>query len=120
MAPDNLSRVSITLPRLLEPAVGPIRRVDLEASSVGEAIEALLRRHPTLRVHLFDEQGTLRRHVLCFLDGSQTRLEDREAKLEGATEITFLQAVSGGGWPLSISTVSLGRGPNQPPSSRGR
>ena len=118
MARDNGSRVSITLPRLLEPAVGPIRRVDLEASSVGEAIEALLRRHPTLRVHLFDEQGALRRQVLCFLNGSQTRLEDREARLEGATEITFLQAVSGGGWPLSGKTVSLRRALHLP-ASRG-
>ena len=74
-----MARVTITLPRLLEPAVGPTRRVELEASSVGVAIDRLLERHPTLRVHLFDEQGSLRQHVLCFVDGSQTRLVDRSA-----------------------------------------
>ena len=92
-----MARVTITLPRLLEPAVGPTRRIELEAGSVGEAIELLLVRHPTLRVHLFDEQGNLRQHVLCFVNGSQTRLVDRSAPTTEPTDITFLQAVSGGG-----------------------
>lgn len=91
-----MARVTITLPRLLEPAVGPTRRVELEAGSVGEAIDLLLDRHPTLRVHLFDEQGHLRQHVLCFVGGSQTRLDDRSVATTEPTDITFLQAVSGG------------------------
>ncbi len=91
-----MARVTVTLPRLLEPAVGPTRRVEFEAESVGEALDVLVQRHPTLRVHLFDEQGSLRQHVLCFLDGSQTRLADRSISLTGPTQLTFLQAVSGG------------------------
>jgi adenylyltransferase/sulfurtransferase len=91
-----MARVTVTLPRLLEPAVGATRRVEFEAGSVGEAIAQLLKRHPTLRVHLFDEQGDLRQHVLCFLDGSQTRLVDHDVPITEPAEITFLQAVSGG------------------------
>jgi len=91
-----MARVTVSLPRLLEPAVGPTHRVEVEAESVGEAISLLLERHPTLRVHLFDEQGTLRQHVLCFVGGSQTRLDDRRTPIAEPTQITFLQAVSGG------------------------
>lgn len=91
-----MARVTVTLPRLLEPAVGPTRRVELDAGSVGDAIDRLLDRHPTLRVHLFDEQGNLRQHVLCFVEGSQTRLGDRSTPITEPTQITFLQAVSGG------------------------
>lgn len=91
-----MAQLTVTLPRLLEPAVGPVRRVEVEASSVGEGIDLLLERHPTLRVHLFDEGGSLREHVLCFLDGQQTRLEDRSIPITEPTEVTFLQAVSGG------------------------
>jgi len=91
-----MARVTVTLPRLLEPAVGPTRRIELEAESVDEALTRLLERHPTLRVHLFDEQGNLRQHVLCFVDGIQTRLVDRSIPIAESTEITFLQAVSGG------------------------
>ena len=91
-----MAAVIVSLPRLLEPAVGPTRRVEVDAGSVGQAIDRLLELHPTLRVHLFDEQAQLRQHVLCFVGGSQTRLEDRERPITEPTEITFLQAVSGG------------------------
>lgn len=91
-----MGRVNVSLPRLLEPAVGAVRRVDIEGTTVDEAIKALLELHPTLAVHLFDETGALRPHVLCFVNGGQTRLEDRGNMLEDGAEITFLQAVSGG------------------------
>lgn len=91
-----MARVTVTLPRLLEPAVGPTRRVEFEAESVGEALDLLLHRYPALRVHLFDEQGNLRQHVLCFVGGSQNRLIDRTTPITEPTQITFLQSVSGG------------------------
>jgi len=91
-----MSRVVVSLPRLLEPALGSVRKAEVEGSSVAEAIDALLVKHPTLGVHLFNEQGELRPHVLCFVNGSQTRLQDRSGPLADGAEITFLQAVSGG------------------------
>lgn len=86
----------VILPRLLEPAVGSVRRVEVEGDTVGDALASLLTSHPTLRVHLFDERGEMRQHVICFINGRQTRLEDRTLDLMEGTEITFLQAVSGG------------------------
>lgn len=91
-----MARVTVSLPRLLEPAVGSLRKASIEGSTVAEAINALLSDHPTLGVHLFNEQGELRPHVLCFVNGSQTRLADRSDTLADGAEITFLQAVSGG------------------------
>jgi hypothetical protein len=88
--------VTVRLPRLLEPAVGPVRTIHLEAAGLAESIDQLLDRHPSLRVHLFDEAGELRPHVLCFVDGAATRLEDRDQQFTQPVEITFLQAVSGG------------------------
>lgn len=91
-----MARAVVVLPRLLEPAVGPVRRVEVEGTTWEEAIASLLDAHPTLAVHLFDETGHLRQHVVCFVNGHQTRLEDRSPVLEDGSEITFLQAVSGG------------------------
>ena len=91
-----MARGSVRLPRLLEPAVGSARRVEVEGNTWAEALDSLFRQHPTLRVHLFDEAGELRQHVLCFINGTQTRLEDRSTPLPEGAEITFLQAVSGG------------------------
>ena len=91
-----MARVTVSLPRLLEPAVGNLRKTEIEGSTVAEAIDALLTANPTLGVHLFDELGELRPHVLCFVNGCQTRLADRSGALSEGAKITFLQAVSGG------------------------
>ncbi|MGH8924998.1 MAG: MoaD/ThiS family protein [Acidimicrobiia bacterium] len=92
-----MARAVVKLPRLLEPAVGKIRRVDVTGTTVGEAMADLLCQHPTLRVHLFDEQNQLRPHVLCFHNGTLDReLTDGAALLSEGDEIVFLQAVSGG------------------------
>lgn len=91
-----MARAVVSLPRLLEPAMGAVRKVEVEGDTWGEAIAALLQGHPTLRVHLFDEESRLRPHVMCFVNGQQTRLEDRSPALAEGSEITFLQAVSGG------------------------
>jgi molybdopterin converting factor small subunit len=91
-----MARALVSLPRLLEPAVGAVRKVEVEGDTWGEAIAALLERHPTLRVHLFDEDSRLRPHVMCFVNGQQTRLEDKAVVLNDGADITFLQAVSGG------------------------
>lgn len=92
-----MARAVVRLPRLLEPAVGTVRQVEVTGSTIGEAIGDLLRQHPTLRVHLFDEQNQLRPHVLCFHNGTPDRdLAQSTAHLSDGDEIVFLQAVSGG------------------------
>jgi adenylyltransferase/sulfurtransferase len=92
-----MARAVIKLPRLLEPAVGPTRRVEVDGETVGEAVADLLRKHPTLRVHLFDEQNELRPHVLVFHNGTPDRdLAKKATTLAEGDEIVFLQAVSGG------------------------
>ena len=92
-----MARAVVKLPRLLEPAVGSTRRVEVRGATVAEAVADLLRQHPTLRVHLFDEQSQLRPHVLCFHNGAPDRDPNgRTAPLSEGDEIVFLQAVSGG------------------------
>jgi len=90
-----MPRATVRLPRLLEPAVGKVREVKVVGDTLRAAIDDLLRQHPTLGVHLFDEQGALRPHVLCFHNGDLDR-EVSDRSLADGDEITFLQAVSGG------------------------
>jgi hypothetical protein len=86
---------TVTLPRLLQPA-SPDLAMEVEASTIGELLEGLFDRAPALRVHLTDETGELRDHVLCFVDGTATRLQDRAAAIGPAARVDFIQAVSGG------------------------
>jgi hypothetical protein len=84
----------VTLPGLLEPAVGDRLRLTVDGDTVDSVVSALLDEVPTLRVHLFDERGHLRPHVLCFVDGVSSRLDRPEQRVSG--ELRFVQAVSGG------------------------
>jgi molybdopterin converting factor small subunit len=61
------------------------------------AVVALVEAHAALRVHLFDEAGSLRPHVLCFHNGTNTRWrESLDAPLHDGDRLTIMQAVSGG------------------------
>lgn len=92
-----MSKVTVRLPSLLHPAAGGSARVTVEAGTIDGALAALVKRHPALGVHLFDESGDLREHVLCFHNDTNTRwLESRQAPVADGDTITILQAVSGG------------------------
>ena len=92
-----MARVTLELPALLGDVV-PERSVALEGATLGQALEDAYRRLPTLRVHLCDESGQFRQHVLCFLNDVNTRWIDNADRqpLKDGDYITIIQAVSGG------------------------
>lgn len=93
-----MAHVTVDLPRLLAPAAGGDRHVDVDAATVGDALDALLDAHPRLRVHLFDDRGGLRANVLCAVDGEPTRLSsaDRQRPVSDGSHVTFVGSVAGG------------------------
>ena len=92
-----MSKVTIELPSLLGIAVDGDRSVDVDADSLTAALQKLIERYPALEVHLFDETGDFREHVLCFHNQTNTRwLESIDVPLAEGDTITILQAVSGG------------------------
>ncbi len=58
--------VTVRLPRLLAGLVDGAPEVKVEADTLAAALATLVGRYPALGVHLFDESGGLRGHVLCF------------------------------------------------------
>lgn len=92
-----MANVTVELPSMLCRILGSDPRIPLEAASVRGALEALFDRLPAARVHLFDESGGLRQHVLCFHNAVNTRwLESLEVPLADGDTVTIVQAVSGG------------------------
>jgi molybdopterin converting factor small subunit len=86
-----MPEVRVKLPSLLAGVVGRAS-LTLEAATMQDALDQLVRRYPALRVHLFDETGQLRRHVLCFHNDTRWSAEP----LRAGDTITIMQAVTGG------------------------
>lgn len=86
------------LARWLTAAGGGDMRVEVEATTLHEALDAAFARHPALRGYVVDEQGQLRHHVAVFVDGQALRDKSaaRVTPLQARSEIYLLQALSGG------------------------
>lgn len=92
-----MARVVVQLPQLLSAVCDGRLRFEIEADTVAGAFARLRAAHAPLALHLFDENGALRRHVLCFVDEQNSRwLESLDIPLESGAELMFMQAVTGG------------------------
>jgi molybdopterin converting factor small subunit len=82
------------LPGTLTPLfVGLPRRIDVEAATVGEAIERLDRQWPGLRDRLCDPGPLLRRHIHIYVDRERATLE---TPLQLRSRVDVVAAISGG------------------------
>jgi len=96
-----MPRVTLELPSLLRSIVGRGDALTVEGTTLGEALADAFRQVPALRVHLLEESGAFRPHVLCFLNEVNTRwLDGLDQPLQEGDTITILQAVSGGSGSL--------------------
>ena len=69
----------------------------MRGHTLDEVLRGMLTRYPLLRIHLYDEQERLRRHVLIFYnDESIAWLERLDLPLQPGDRVTVLQNVSGG------------------------
>jgi molybdopterin synthase sulfur carrier subunit len=66
---------------------------DAAGSTVRGVLESVFAGNPRLRGYVLDDQGSLRRHVVVFVDGQRAALE---SPVKGTSEIHVLQALSGG------------------------
>ena len=71
--------------------------VEVEASSVGEALDKLTSQHTELRRHLFSDEGKLRSFVNVYMNDEDIRYLDRDktAVAEGDT-ISIVPSIAGG------------------------
>jgi molybdopterin synthase sulfur carrier subunit len=71
--------------------------VDVEATDLGSAIEALDARYPGFKDRLLDEKGDLRQFVNVYLNDEDVRLgQGLKAKVGEKDEISIVPAVAGG------------------------
>ncbi|RJP46745.1 MAG: molybdopterin synthase sulfur carrier subunit [Anaerolineaceae bacterium] len=88
---------TVRIPTALKYYVDNHSEMDIPASSVTELLAALATRYPSLKFHLLDSDGNLRRHFTVFVNGEHIRdLNGLDIALGPDDKIILLASAAGG------------------------
>jgi molybdopterin synthase sulfur carrier subunit len=91
---EGAAMVVLRLPAVLVDLFpGSTRRVEVQASTVREAIDEANKRWPGMRDRICDSRPAIRKHMNVFVDGERVKLN---APLAPGAEVFILTAISGG------------------------
>lgn len=103
--------VTVRVPTQLRSLTGNAGEVEVDGSTVGEALKALDAAHPGFGARLFDDDGKLRRFVNVFVADEDVRfLEGLQTPLTDGTTISIVPAVAGGGVPSGVRPAAGAEG----------
>jgi molybdopterin converting factor small subunit len=72
-------------------------RFQADASTVQDLMAALVVAHPGLKIHLFDEAGTLRHFIRIYVgDEDISQLQSTSTPLGPDSEVSIIPAIAGG------------------------
>lgn len=92
-----MSETTIRIPTPLRSYVGGESEVAVQGSTVGEALEALGRRHDGLLERVLDDEGEVRRFVNLYVDDRNVEsLDGLETRLSNGAVVSIVPAVAGG------------------------
>ena len=87
----------IKIPSQLRSQTDNLDEIEIEASTVGEALEKLVDKYPGLKERIFDQNGKLRRYVNIYLGDEDIRFLDfLDSQIEENSEISLVPAIAGG------------------------
>jgi sulfur-carrier protein len=88
--------VTVKIPAQLRAVTDGEGEIDVDAGTVGGALEAVFERHEDLRERI-TEEGDLRRFVNVYVAGEDIRFKDGlETEIGDGDDVTILPAVAGG------------------------
>ena len=89
--------IKVRIPQTLRRLTGHEEVVELDASTVGDVVEALHARFNGIRERIVDERGSIRGSVLVFVNDEDIRfLENERTPLKDGDEISIVPAFAGG------------------------
>ena len=87
----------LMIPTPLRQYAGQQDTVEVEAASVGEALEKLTGEHAELRRHLFNDEGKLRSFVNVYMNDEDIRYLERDKTPVGPDDvISIVPSIAGG------------------------
>jgi molybdopterin converting factor small subunit len=87
----------IHIPTPLRQYVGKQSTVDVKATTVAEAMNALVAQHPEVRRHLYTEEGKLRAFVNLYVNDEDIRyLQNETTAVKEGDNISIVPSIAGG------------------------
>lgn len=88
--------ITVKIPTQLRAATDGAAELEVDGSTVGEALDAVFAQHEGLRERI-TQDGDLRRFVNVYVSGEDIRFQDGlDTQLSDGDEVTILPAVAGG------------------------
>ena len=90
--------MNIFIPTPLRPYAEGKDAVDVNAATISEALDALVRTHPGLRKHLFTEEGKLRAFVNLYCNDEDVRYlpEKEQTAVSAGDTLSIIPSIAGG------------------------
>jgi molybdopterin converting factor small subunit len=87
----------VWIPQVLRAAAGGNKQLELAGGSVGEVVEGLVAKYPSLRGQLLTDEGELNRFVNVYVNGQDGRyLDGLKTTVSDRDEVRLLPAMAGG------------------------
>jgi len=88
---------TVRLPAVLRAQANGERAIEVDGSTIGDAVQSLVGRHPALAGQLLTPEGDLHRFVNVYLNGQDVRyLAGLKTPVGERDEIRLLPAIAGG------------------------
>jgi molybdopterin converting factor small subunit len=89
---------TVRIPPVLRASAGGSKQLEVPGETVGEILDGLIGRYPTLGPQLLAADGELNRFVNVYVDGQDVRyLQERATPVAERDEVIILPAMAGGG-----------------------
>jgi molybdopterin converting factor small subunit len=87
----------IHIPTPLRQYAGKQPAVEVDGSTIGEALNGLVSKHPELRRHLYNDDGKLRAFVNVYLNDEDVRYLQKDATaVADSDNISIVPSIAGG------------------------
>jgi molybdopterin converting factor small subunit len=87
----------IHIPTPLRQYAGKQATIDVQGSTVAEALSSLVTQHPELRRHLYTDDGKLRAFVNIYLNDEDVRYLQKDATaVKDSDNISIVPSIAGG------------------------
>ena len=88
---------TLKIPTPLRAYTGGQTEVTVQGATVGEAMNDLIARHPSLKAHLFNGEGSLRPFVNLFLGENNVKdLQGLATPLQESDRLLLIPSIAGG------------------------